>query len=207
MGRGNENISLPINEAVNFLSNNSSNELQSFKLEYPELANDLKPGIFCGGDTSEHKYIVAKAKIMVKTLKLASGSTKNALKKASLKIKTTDRLQTGSQILTLIGSSSVIGTIGMEDNTLHLISALITLMASCGSILIEHLSKIVSPSLGDVRDAYSALTKLTYELVQAHQELELAISYTLPEEKIIQLISQSNLLMSEVNKWNPQLFI
>ncbi|WP_281559100.1 hypothetical protein [Thalassomonas sp. RHCl1] len=197
-------ILTPINEAVNFLELIQPEHLSKFRESYPELSEELKPGIIAGSEDYSSEFIKAKANIMLHTLERAINAVKIGSRKAAQRITWVNRIRTGSEILVLVGSSSVLGTINLANETPHILAAAITLIASCGSLLAKHTSRITSPKLGNINVAYTTLSTLVFETSELIKELKLALRFSLPLEDISDLISRGNQLMARVNKWDSQ---
>ena len=108
--------------------------------------------------------------------------------------------------MVLIGSSSILGTIGLSDSMPATVAAIVTLAAACGSLFVEHFSRILNPNLGNIFDAFQNLQTIAHNATFLAKELKLAVTFRRSAGELSNLIGRGNELMSKVNEWNPQIF-
>lgn len=202
--------SKPIHEAVYFFDLLSPEQLNAYRVQYPALEAQLQPGQICGEETQSDPeraqgYRFAKAQIMVDALKAAAKVTQNASKTAAHRILWIRRTQVALEILVLIGSSSVIGSLTLgKDTTTATVAAIITLLSGFGSLLVGHASKLLNPEMGNIFDAHQNLHHLSWQTQALAQEISLLVQYQQDDDQLSALVAQGNAVMEQVNKWGAQ---
>ena len=141
---------------------------------------------------------------MALALSKAAASAAEGAKAASDKIRFIRKIRTGSEILVLIGSSSILGTFRLTDSLPVTVAAIATFIAACGSLFAEHISRILNPNLGNVYDAFQNLQSLGFKAGNLANDLLLAVRFDRSVEELSEMIARGNEVMSEVNQWSPQ---
>jgi len=198
-----------INEAVFLLSQLSPSQLESLKLQYPELADELRVGISGGGESAESPqkdpHLAEKASIMIAALDEAWRRAEGAMTSVSRNIKKARQHRLVSQALVLIGSSSLLGTLALDNKPAAVISAVLTLLAALGNLLAEYQERLLNPQSGSIYEAFQKLGDGAYKARVLSRELQLALKYDGHEAELKDLITQANELCEQLNGWLVQL--
>jgi hypothetical protein len=202
--------SQPINEAVFLLSRLAPGRLDSLRSAHPLIAEELQPGVFAGpSDTLESSvsadHLSAKASVMVAVLDETYHRAEAALAVVSKAIRTARTRRLAGQILVLVGSSSLLGTLALESKTASVIAAVLTLVAALGNLLAEHQEKILNPQMGNVYDAFQHLGEGAYRARALRDQIQLASKYAQAPEELTSLLAQANELCERLNGWFVQL--
>ena len=160
MGQDAAVAGVPINEVVYFLNQTHKGLLSDIREESPELLEELDIGIIAGeGDpekSQDDTFVRKKGRIVVEALHHLSQDADKSASFSAKRIRLIRRVKLVSEILVLLGSSAVLGTLGLEDNLPKIIAAVATFVAGCGTIFVEQSARILNPELGDIFSAYLA---------------------------------------------------
>src|SRR5688500_19308426 len=132
---GGASTAQPINEAVFLLSQLSADRLETLRAEYPLLADELRPGVFAGPNEPDSKvpatiHLTARAKVMIAVLDEVAHRTNNALAVVSKAIQSAQSRRLAGQVLVLVGSSSLLGTLALYSRTATVIAAVFPLLSA-----------------------------------------------------------------------------
>ena len=207
---GTASATQPINEAVFLLSQISTDRLDILRTAYPLIADELRPGVFAGPSdvdpsASALLLLTAKANVMIAVLDEVSNRAESALVVVSGAIKSARSRRLAGQILVLVGSSSLLGTLALESKTATVIAALLTLLAALGNLLAEHVERLLNPQTGNVYDAFQHLGEGAYRARLLRDQIHLARTYSQPPEEINALLAKGNELCEQLNSWLVQL--
>jgi hypothetical protein len=197
---GNILFSAPINEAV-YLPCPRSNrigraEIASSFVRIGIEAGDCRWAFNCGGI---ERLLEGKA------FDVASKLASDAGAKLQRRIKSANRTKLAIQILTVISSASVLGTIITDQKALSKIVSLITILISIAGLLVDRSEKLLNPNSGNIYEAYEKLMKALVELRAVKSELELAVKHLRPIEEIQNLIASANAILESINILLPQI--
>lgn len=212
MGLSNKASLIPINEAISYLSSNHSEKISELQARFPDISDELKPGVLAGSDETDEslpsekdrQYVLAKAKIQSEALAYLVRDASSAAAYCKEKISIIRRLKMGSEILVLIGSSSILGTLNLESDWPTIVAAVATFLAACAALCVDHLQKIMNPELGDIFNAFVELVSLSKSADVLYREMQAALEIDMDDETIGELITRSNELMGKANQWQPQ---
>jgi hypothetical protein len=188
-------------------------QLEELRKLYPDLIEDLQEGIYLGEadvtkkPKSGHKaYALQKAEAMKVMLNQVIPQVEKELEIANLKITKIRNSRLISQVLILLGSSSVLGSVTiLHDNTVSIASAVITLFAAFFNLFAENSENLLNPQSGNIYLAYQRLSEGLCETRILESEIGVAITYCSDENEFNVLTSKANNLFSELNKWLIQL--
>lgn len=196
-----------INEAVALLDKLSRSKLEGLRHASPELAKELELGIMAGpepGEASADPLLVAKCRVLVTALDEADHMAEPALRIAAGRIKRARWRRLVSQVFVLLGSSSILGALALQKNGAAAVSGVVTLCASLGTLLAENAERVVSPETGSIYDAFTKLGEGRYRAKTLRRDIELAVEYRAPADKLAELVKDANGLCEEINRWMLQ---
>jgi hypothetical protein len=198
-----------INEAVFLLSALAPRQIESLKLQYPALADELKVGIYAGEEPPAHPpqdlHLVEKADVMLRALAEASRRAEEAMACVSAKIKKARLRRLVSQAFVLIGSSSLLGAVALQGKLAAVGSAVLTLLAALGNLFAEHQEKLLNPQASSIYEAFQKLGEGAYKAHFQSSQLQLMLKFPGQEAELKDLIAQANALCEQLNGWLIQL--
>lgn len=187
----------PIDELVGFLHSRAADRLASLRLAFPELSDELRPGIIAG---EAQGLLRARAEIAASAVTAMLLLAEPALKKVESKLRVVRTLRLVSQLCTALGSASGVGfTLGSLRNS-AVISGIVAVIGSGAMIGIDHFG-----SFGSVKlfDHYAELREMRFEARRLEQELELRLKHMVTERDdavVDQLIRDANDLAKKIDK-------
>ncbi len=203
---GKIHLSAPINEAVNLIYALDKPGLAELKAGLQTLGPELKPGIVAGPPTEDEtrEYLQDKAAVIFKAFDVASNLANDASGNLLSKIKTANRIKLTIQILTILSSATVLGSVFTNQEIVSKIVAFITVCISVIGLLSERMEKLLSPNSGNIYDAYDKLVKAIVSLRTIKVDLELAVKHQRPTEELQGLIGSANGVLEVINTLMPQ---
>lgn len=199
---GGSQSEIAINEAIFMLDKLAPERLEDFRRRFPNLAEQLQEGVFAGPEearTSGNSFLIEKAEVLTAALSEASGHAENAMITAGKNIKRARRRRLVSQVLVLIGSSSLLGAVALDEKTATVISAVLTLLAALGNLLAEHYEKLLNPQAGNIYEMYQKLGEGAYKARRMASELQLAMRHDEAISELSELLRGANELCEQLN--------
>ncbi len=206
MGASDENTT-SINEVVFFLSKVSPEQLNEASEKYPELSNDLIPGVIAGSDDTpctDSEYLIAKSELVIGALKLAKSESEKALIHVSEAIKKSKRKRLLSQIFVILGSSSLLAAVAFKQQTLEILTSLITLSAAILGVLADNNEKTLSSSEENIHEIFLKIGSAVFSAHDISNNLQVAINAKQNNDKLINLINEGNRVCEELNRYLVQ---
>jgi hypothetical protein len=201
MGTGKSGVA--INEAVFLLSKTAPEKLISLRNLYPDIAEELREGIYAG--EKEEMFIIEKAEFVTVALEEVSSLAKVAMVTVAVIIQRARSRRLISQMLVLIGSSSLLGAVALDGKTATVISAVLTLLAAIGNLLAEHYERLLNPQTGNIYEAFQKLGEGSYKARAIAADLKLSIRHKVGEIALKEQVGKANELCEELNGWLIQL--
>jgi signal transduction histidine kinase len=205
---GGESSAAPINEAVFLLKLMAPEQLESLKNRYPDIAQELQEGIFAGAEepsSQRSSYLCQRAVIVIVALEEAASRAEKAMVVAASDIKRARSRRLISQVLVLVGSSSLLGAVALDARQLVMVvSAVLTLLAALGDLLAEHYERLLNPKVGNIYDAFQKLGEGTYRARRIAVELQIATQHDEGIGELAELVGKGNELCEQLNAWLTQ---
>jgi len=201
---GNEQAALAINEAVFLLAQMAPEKLKAFQSRYPALAGELQQGIFAGTEDEQkpaNSFLIQKAEVVTGVLEEASSQAEKAMSAVAADIKRARMRRLASQVLVLIGSSSLLGAVALDGKTATVVSAVITLLAALGNLMAEHYEKLLNPQSGNIYEVFQRLGEGAYKARRLAAEIQLAARHQEDATVLRQLVGNANELCEQLNGW------
>lgn len=208
---GIDNAGAAINEAVFLLAQTSPERLESLRSQFPYLAEELQEGIYAGEETQEKgeakksSYLADKAAIVIAALDEAAKRAESAMGTVAESIRKARLRRLISQVLVLVGSSSLLGAVALEGKTATVLSAVLTLLAALGNLFAEHYERLINPQSGNIYDAFQKLGEGAYRARTFASRLQLALRHKEGETELANLIGEANELCEQLNGWLIQI--
>lgn len=191
----------PINELVALLTKIDAPKLKALRAEFPHLANELQLGRIGGGSEDANAYDLDRAKVAAQSLSAVANRASIELVRIQARMKLSRRRRLLAQILTLVGSSGVLGALALDKPTIAIATSVLTLLASIGSVLADFGERLVSPSKGDIYEAFEQASSVGFKARRLAEELRLAVSHNVATSELRPLIANANQLAEELNGW------
>lgn len=196
-------ISAPVNEAANFLNRVAPSQMPSLREHYPEIAEELQPGIMAGEEADEGQrrtVLVARGHVMLAALGEARRLCDAALPKAAARMQRGSRIRVGGQIVTTIASSAVLGSLSATETKLAAISGTLALIASIATIGADYIERVVDPGRGNVASIYLELVDARYRASSLYDTLNIQLTHDDIGSALEKTISEGNVLCETVNR-------
>ncbi len=200
---GNFNKS-PVNEAVFFLDQFAPESLQALRSQYPELQEELQPGIMAGDaeDPDQEKskrILLAKGRVMVVALEKAICMCDDALSAAVRKMKNARKARLGGQIVTVLGSSGVLGALSATQTTLASVSGVLALLGSLATVAAEYSEQIANPEAGKLNSTYLEIGEARLRATILKQTLEIYLAESFADTALEKAVADANSLCEHVH--------
>jgi len=208
---GADNAGASINEAVFLLAQTAPERLEKLRGQFPQFSEELQEGIYAGEEaedatkTDKISYLADKAQIVIAALDEASKLAESAMGAVVKSINKARLRRLVSQVLVLVGSSSLLGAVALEGKTATVLSAIITLLAALGNLFAEHYERLLNPQSGNIYDAFQKLGEGAYKARTFASDLRLALKHQEGEAELADLIGKANELCEQLNGWLIQL--
>jgi hypothetical protein len=195
----------PINEAVNLIASVDKAALDDLKARFPAL--DLRPGIEAGEAEEEdsRSFLEDKASIISKAADVVEMMATQESAKLRRKIKTSGGIRFAVQIVTILSSASVLGTLIANQNTLATVTAGVTTVVAILGVFADRYEQLLAKGRGNIFDAYDNLTQLLVDLRETRTTLELSVRHQRPVSELDNLITKANQTLEKINLLIPQL--
>lgn len=208
---GSESSKVAINEIVFFLSRTDPSGLEYLRGQYPQLAGELKEGIYAGPDKDTDRqdisFIKGKAELSIKALSKVLVLSQEAKTQITKKIMVARKNRLWSQVCVALGSSSVLGTALIGNKYWTVLAAVITLLAMFFNLFAEHQERLLNPQNGNIYEAFQKLGEGAYRAQDLEDKLNFAMSHTDGGDDLKELISEANSLCRELNDVLTQLVV
>ncbi|MBB4289497.1 hypothetical protein GGE16_001513 [Rhizobium leguminosarum] len=202
--------SAPINEAVFFLSKASPEDLEQLKNSFPEIKDELNPGIMAGeadlSPAQARTILKAKAQVIVVVLNKTIELSDRALSQASRKMRFGRRTRMGGQVITVVGTSGVLAAIGITQNGLAIASAILALLGSLAAILGEYFEQIVDKKQGGLNEIFLRIATARHKAVIITKTIETYIREDIIDSGLETTIREGNALSEEITSNVYQIF-
>ncbi|MRE40057.1 hypothetical protein GIJ60_14695 [Klebsiella quasipneumoniae] len=198
---GSISITPPINEGVSLLNTLSPESLHDFRKSLPELSEELEIGRIGGITSSDGSLNKLRAEILIKALDIALGRANTELEILKNRMTSARKFRLGSQVLSLICSSGVLGAIAIGDKNTTVITAILSLLASLGVIFAEYKERLLKQGDGDVYIAFEAAGQAAYKAGVALENIKLLSSHANDSEELKNAIAESNKICEDLNIW------
>jgi len=196
----------PINEAVSLLDSLAPERLIELRAEHPELAVQLRVGVDCGQEDEVSPSLTReRARVLLAALNEAAVRAQRALENAAKRVARIRRKRLFSQVAVLIGSSSLLGAVALDQKVASVVSAVLTLLAALGDLLAQHEEGLLTPGQGTVQEIFQRLGEGRYAAHRMASELELSIRLEQSDDDLAKTIERGNALCADLNSWLIQL--
>ena len=191
----------PINELVAIVSKIDASKLDEFQKEFPHLAEELRVGRIGGAPEDSSAYDVDRAEVAARSLTSVANRAATELIRIHARMKSARRRRLIAQVLTLVGSSGVLGSLALNNSTLAIATSVLTLLASIGAVLAEYSERLVSPGKGDIYEAFEQASSAGFKARRLADDLRLAVSHKVAPTDLLVLITNANQLAEELHGW------
>jgi hypothetical protein len=195
----------PINEAVALLFTINPALLDSLRQQFPQLAGELVPGRLGGAGDSGAQLNLDRARVMQKALEAAANRAEAELSKIRGRMQGSRKWRLRAQIVSLVGSSGVLGSLALDCPRCTILSALLALLASLGSLLADHQERLLKPGEGNIFDAYEKAGDAVYKAGMMAENLRLLIQHSAPSDDVRAAVESANALCEELNRWSRRM--
>ncbi len=192
--------SVQINEAVALLENIAPEFLEEYKIQNHNIASFLEGGLLAGDTPALDAFLYEKAQFMITTLEQTALMCKKGLSTAVKKLKFSKKVTLIGQVATILGSSSVIGAIGIGEEKMAICAGILALIGSISTLLSDYKEALICRKSGNIHDLYDELVNAQYEVIILSNDLKSAIKFDKDEKNVSDLISKSNTLCRMINK-------
>ncbi|MDR2265430.1 MAG: hypothetical protein LBE93_18560 [Enterobacter asburiae] len=191
----------PINEGVNLLNTLSPSSLQDFRNSIPELQGELEIGRLGGVISNDDNLNKLRAEVLIKALEMALERANTELELLKIKMSSAKKFRLGSQVVSLICSSGVLGAIAIGDKNTTVVTAILSVFASLGSIIAEYKERLLRQGDGDVYTAFEAAGHVAYKAGVALENIKLLSTHVPNSEELQNAIIESNKICEDLNVW------
>jgi hypothetical protein len=196
-----------INEAVNLISAIDAPKLDALALAFPRIRGELSPGIMAGDegkDVEDWEYIAEKAQLITEAGKIAEKAGEDCRVRLRDRIVSANRNKLIVQLLTVVSSASVVGTLLTDQALAAKVTALITVIVSGAGVVVGQREKLMTGA-GSIYEAYQKLTGFLSQLSNMSANLQLMIKYRRPAAEISELINKANGVLENINSLLPDI--
>ena len=190
---------------VDYLHNYHSEILDNLRSKYPNQANTLRVGEVWGGKNS-NETLQATAAASLEWLDVVVEDCSTYLPVISTRLRTASKFQFVSQLLTTVGSASVLTALAghFPDGT-KLATAVFTLMGSLCTLFAQFLTGSTSSLGGSLLTHHDNLVKYQIEAQLIRRKLKLWIDRGCTGNEGTKLISQGEALCEQAEQIFPKL--
>ena len=189
----------PINELVGVLSLLEQSQIDALRLEFPELAAELRRGQ--EGGKATNPYDTQRAEVAVRSLIAIANCAAVELNRVQTRMRLARTKRLMAQILTLVGSSGVLGALALKEPTLAVITSVVTLLASVGNLLADYGERLIRPGQGDIYEAFEQASTANFRARRLADDLKLAVQHAAPAKEIQAQIASANQLAESLHDW------
>ena len=191
----------PINEAVGVLSKLDPAQIAELRSEFPSIADELRIGRIGGTPSDSASFDLERAEVAARALIAVANRASLELVRIQDRMRSARRRRLGSQILTLVCSSGVLGALALNKATAAVAISVLTLLASVGTLLADFGEKLLKSGEGDVYEAFEQASNASYKARKLSEELRLAIRHNISGDELRSLVTSANQLAEQLNQW------
>jgi hypothetical protein len=191
----------PINEAVSLLSELDPTYLEDVRRNFPLLSAELVLGKRGGEKDADEELNLDRARVMLRALEAVVEKAQSELLLLRTRISASKRRRLWSQIASLICSSGVLAAIPLGNKPLSIITALLALLTSVGTMISDHKERLLKQDGGDIYDAYESASQASYKAGLMAENMRLLIKHKAESVEIRAALESSNMLCEELNNW------
>ena len=191
----------PINEAVGVLSKLDPAQITELRNEFPSIADELRIGRIGGTPSDSASFDLERAEVAARALIAVANRASLELVRIQDRMRSARRRRLGSQILTLVCSSGVLGALALNKATTAVAISVLTLLASVGTLLADFGEKLLKSGEGDVYEAFEQASNASYKARKLSEELRLAIRHNISGDELRSLVTSANQLAEQLNQW------
>lgn len=195
------NAIAPINEAVFLLSELEPASLEDARRQFPQLESELVLGRQGGEKESRGELDLDRAQVMLQALNAAKKRAEIELVSIRQRMGASRRRRLWSQIASLICSSGVLAALALDQVRLTVITALLALLASIGTMVSEHQERLLKQGDGDIYDAYEKASEAAYKAGLMSENIRLLMKHNSESAEIRAALESANALCEELHKW------
>lgn len=192
--------SAPINEGVNLLDDYRPETLARLQAEYPDLGPHLRPGGLAGPAAP---LVLARARVCLEILQETEGLCDRGIANAQSRLRTQSRLNVLGSAIATAGSASVVTSLSASYEAVAMISGVVSLAGSIGTLFAQHLGKVRDEGTS-LYEAYRKIVELKAQARLLALDLRARLEYdpqTEDEKTIADLVGQGNAFFLEVSRW------
>lgn len=191
----------PINEAVNLLNSLSPVSLDHFRQSFAVLGEELSLGRLGGDATGDGSLNKLRAEVLIRALGMARERAEAELELLKGRMSSAKKFRLGSQVVSLVCSSGVLGAIAIGDKNTTVATAILSVVASLGVIVAEYKERLLKQGEGDVYAAFEAAGHAAYKAGLAAENLHLLSTHIPMSEELQNAIAEANKICEELNGW------
>lgn len=194
-------IAAPINEAVSLLSALEPAGLEKARGMFPGLQPELALGRRGGVEDGDDALNFDRARVMEQALGAGTRRAEEELAAIRKRMTLARRRRLVSQIATLVCSSGVLAALAVDDKMLTVMTAVLALLASLGTLVAEHQERLVKQGDGDIYDAYEKASGLAYKAGLMAENIRLLVKHKAEGGQIVTALEAANAVCEELNRW------
>lgn len=197
---------LPINEAVNFLTERNPTALKKLEDQFPDFVGLLQPGMMMGQEESVQPGKSAfVANLLAAALAEAEDDVAQKLELARGTISRANKYQSWSQYLALIMSGSTLGLIGLDKPIEAQVTSAVAVVGSLLGLISEKILAVVDPAAGSYRSIFLKLVGLAERVSALRREATIYIKFPGSDEALAALSGQANTVCLEIKEFSAQI--
>lgn len=194
-------VGAPINELVAVLAQLDPSQLEGLKSEFPGIAAELQPGRLGGVGEERLSYDRERAEVSARALVAVANRASVELVKIQRRMVSARRYRLIAQVLTLVCSSGVLASLAMKEAAAAIVTSLLTLLASIGTLVADHGEKLLKPGQGDVYEAFEQASSANFKARKLVDDLRLMLRNGVSGDELSALVTTANQLAEELNGW------
>ena len=195
------NSAAPINELVSILSAIDPSKLNELRRQFPHLSSELELGRIGGAADDSGGFDLDRAEVAVRSLLAVSNKASIELVRIQARMKSSRSYRLWAQLLTLVGTSTVLGALALNKATLAVVTSVLALLASIGTVLAEFAERLIRPGKGDIYEAFEEASAANFKSRALVNDLRLAISHKVDATSLRALIGSANKQAEDLHAW------
>jgi hypothetical protein len=192
--------SAPINEIVALSKSINGLEHGALAGRYQGIAKDLAGGIEAGETDEALTVLREKGQFAIDVLDSLIPRCRWAILECQTRLRFEGRLRTAGQIVSLVGTSAIVGSLGFQETGIALVTGIITLISSVLVVLADFLGSAPGGRKIDVQAAYERLNNAVLDSSVLVNELRVLLKYGGNPQELLTKIAEINALSRSVNK-------